>query len=40
MCAVGFPDFDTQKTIDLMGRYLELSETPIKGPQAEQRMFA
>jgi hypothetical protein len=23
MCAVGFPDFDTQKTIDLMGRYLE-----------------
>ena len=35
-----FPDLDTQKTIDLMGRYLELSETPISRPQAEQRMFA
>ncbi|MBR1090265.1 nucleotidyl transferase AbiEii/AbiGii toxin family protein [Bradyrhizobium manausense] len=35
-----FPDLDTQKTIDLMGRYLELSETPITRPQAEQRMFA
>jgi predicted nucleotidyltransferase component of viral defense system len=35
-----FPDFDTQKTIDLMGRYLQLSETPITRPQAEQRMFA
>jgi predicted nucleotidyltransferase component of viral defense system len=34
-----FPDLDTQKTIDLMGRYLELSETPISRPQAEQRMF-
>jgi hypothetical protein len=35
-----FPDFDTQKTIDLLGRYLELSETVITRPQAEQRMFA
>lgn len=35
-----FPDLDTQRTIDLMGRYLELSETPITRPQAEQRMFA
>lgn len=34
-----FPDLDTQKTIDLMGRYLKLSETPISRPQAEQRMF-
>ena len=34
-----FPDLGTQKTIDLMGRYLELSETPISRPQAEQRMF-
>ena len=32
-------DLDTQKTIDLMGRYLELSGTPITRPQAEQRMF-
>ena len=35
-----FPDLNTQKTINLMGRYLELSETPITRPQAEQRMFA
>ena len=35
-----FPDLDAQKTIDLMGRYLELSGTPITRPQAEQRMFA
>jgi predicted nucleotidyltransferase component of viral defense system len=35
-----FADLDTQKTIDLMGRYLELSGTPISRPQAEQRMFA
>jgi predicted nucleotidyltransferase component of viral defense system len=35
-----FPDLDTQKTIDLMVRYLKLSETPISRPQAEQRMFA
>ncbi len=35
-----FQGFDTQKTIDLLGRYLELSETAITRPLAEQRMFA
>ncbi len=35
-----FPDLNTEKTIELMGRYLELSGTPITRPQAEQRMFA
>jgi predicted nucleotidyltransferase component of viral defense system len=35
-----FTDLDRQKTIDLTGRYLELSQTPISRPQAEQRMFA
>jgi predicted nucleotidyltransferase component of viral defense system len=34
-----FPDLDAQKAINLMGRYLALSETPISRPQAEQRMF-